>query len=133
MSVPEITLEALTVAAQAASEKQAENIAAVDVAERLGITDAFLFASAETERQVIAVVDNIQDSLREKLDLKKQKSEGESEARWVLLDYGHFVVHVQVEEEHSLYALERLWNDAPAIDLGVASESESALLETQEA
>ncbi|HIY86964.1 MAG TPA: ribosome silencing factor [Candidatus Yaniella excrementavium] len=117
MVVPEPTLDALKIAAKAAATMQAENISAVDVAERLGITDAFFFASAPSERQVKAVIEEIEDDLREQLELKPTRREGESENRWVLLDYGHFVIHVQHDEERENYALDRLWSDAPQIQL----------------
>lgn len=117
MAVPEPTLNALHIAAKAAATRQAENISAVDVADRLGITDAFFFASAATERQVKSISDEIEDDLREQLDIKPLRREGESEGRWVLLDYGHFVVHIQHNEERDIYALDRLWSDVPAIEL----------------
>ena len=123
MTVPQTTLTALTSAAHAALEKQAENILAVDVAERIGLTDAFLIASAPSERQVNAIVDEIEDVLREEHDLKPLRREGRAEGRWVLLDFGHFVVHVQHDEERAFYALDRLWKDTPAIDLGLPEES----------
>lgn len=119
MAVPEPTLNALHVAALAASTRQAENISAVDVADRLGITDAFFFASAPTERQVKSIIDEIEDELREQLDIKPLRREGETEGRWVLLDYGHVVIHVQHNEERETYALDRLWSDAPQIELPV--------------
>ncbi|WP_431859482.1 ribosome silencing factor [Micrococcus terreus] len=119
MTVPQTTLTALTSAAHAALEKQAENILAVDVAERIGLTDAFLIASAPSERQVNAIVDEIEDVLREEHDLKPLRREGRAEGRWVLLDFGHFVVHVQHNEERAFYALDRLWKDSPLIDLGL--------------
>lgn len=117
MAVPEPTLNALHIAAHAAATRQAENISAVDVAERLGITDAFFFASAATERQVKSIIDEIEDELREQLEIKPLRREGESEGRWVLLDYGHLVIHVQHNEEREIYALDRLWSDAPQIEL----------------
>ena len=117
MAVPQPTLDALHIAAKAAAFRQAENIAAVDVSDRLGITDAFFFASAPTERQVKSISDEIEDELREQLELKPLRREGESENRWVLLDYGHFVVHIQHNEERDNYALDRLWSDAPQIEL----------------
>lgn len=119
MTVPQTTLTALTSAAHAALEKQAENILAVDVAERIGLTDAFLIASAPSERQVNAIVDEIEDVLREEHNLKPLRREGRAEGRWVLLDFGHFVVHVQHDEERAFYALDRLWKDSPLIDLGL--------------
>ncbi|PXA78675.1 ribosome silencing factor [Auritidibacter sp. NML120636] len=120
MSVPETTLTALNVAAQAADSKQGEHISAVDVAARLGITDAFLFVSASSERQVKALTEEIEDALRQQEDLKPIRREGTEEARWILLDYGHFVVHIQHREERELFALDRLWAEAPQIELDVA-------------
>lgn len=125
MAVPEPTLKALHIASHAAAERQAENISAVDVADRLGITDAFFFASAQTERQVKSIIEEIEDALREQLELKPLRREGQTEGRWVLLDYGHFVIHVQHTEERENYALDRLWSDAPQIDLPQADEPRS--------
>ncbi len=122
MAVPEPTLTALRIAAQAAATRQAENISAVDVADRLGITDAFFFASAPSERQVKSIIEEIEDDLREQLELKPIRREGQTEGRWVLLDYGHFVIHVQHNDERDNYALDRLWSDAPQIELPQTEE-----------
>jgi ribosome-associated protein len=119
VTVPETTLTALKLAGQAAADKQATNIVAVDVAQQMGLTDAFLIASAGSERQVAAVVDEIEDVLTQQLKLDVLRREGKAGGRWVLLDYGHFVVHVQHEEERVFYALDRLWKDAPLVDLGL--------------
>jgi len=124
VAVPEPTLTALRIAAQAAATRQAENISAVDVADRLGITDAFFFASAPSERQVKSIIEEIEDDLREQLELKPIRREGQTEGRWVLLDYGHFVIHVQHNEERDNYALDRLWSDAPQIELPQTEESQ---------
>ena len=103
-------------AARAASEKLAEDIIALDVSERLALADIFLIASAPSERQVNAIVDGIEDELS-KFDLKPIRREGRSGGRWVLLDYGDIVIHVQHEEDRVFYALERLWKDCPVVDL----------------
>jgi ribosome-associated protein len=103
-------------AAEAASDKLAENIMAFDVSEQLVITDVFVLCSASNDRQVKAIVDEIEDRLRE-LDAKPVRREGERDGRWVLIDYGDVVVHVQHEEERSFYALERLWRDCPLVEL----------------
>ena len=81
-------------AARAASDKPAQNVTAIDVSERLAITDIFFIASAATERQVNAIVDGIEDELH-KFDLRPVRREGRSGGRWVLLDYADIVVHVQ--------------------------------------
>ena len=116
MTATDRALELVNAAAQAASDKLAENIVAFDVSEQLVITDAFLVASGSNDRQVKAIVDEIEDKLRE-LDAKPVRREGVRDGRWALLDYADIVVHVQHEEERSFYALERLWRDCPVIDL----------------
>ena len=101
-------------AAQAAADKLASDILLLDVSEQLVITDVFLLASAPSDRQVMAIVDEVEDRLRE-LGCKPLRREGEKEGRWVLLDFGDIVVHVQHQEERVFYALERLWKDCPVI------------------
>lgn len=123
MSVPAETLTALETAAHAAQDKLAENIVAFDVAERLGLTDAFLVASGGSERQVNAIVDGVEEALNRQLELKPLRREGRSDGHWVLLDYGHFVIHIQHEEDREFYALDRLWQDSPSIDLGLSIEA----------
>jgi ribosome-associated protein len=112
----ERALELATAAAEAAADKLADEIIALDVSEQLVITDAFVVASADTDRQVKAIVDAIEERLRE-LGARPVRREGTQEARWVLLDFVDVVVHVQQTEDRRYYALERLWKDCPAIDL----------------
>ena len=116
MTATDRALELVRVAARAASDKLAEEIVAFDVSEQLVITDAFLLCSATNDRQVRAIVDEIEDKLRE-VGAKPVRREGERDGRWVLLDYADIVVHVQHEEERRFYALERLWRDCPLIEL----------------
>ena len=101
---------------EAASDKLADHIIAFDVSDQLVITDAFLLCSASNDRQVKAIVDEVEDKLRD-AGSKPIRREGQRDGRWVLIDYGEIVVHVQHEEERSFYALERLWRDCPAIKL----------------
>ena len=116
MNATDHAVQLVHTAARAAADKLAQQIIAFDVSEQLAITDAFLLASASNERQVKAIVDEIEDKLRE-IDAKPIRREGQRDGRWVLIDYGDVVVHVQHEEERSFYALERLWRDCPAIEL----------------
>jgi ribosome-associated protein len=109
-------LELVTVAARAASEKLATDVVAIDVSDHLVITDVFLLASAPNDRQVRAIVDAVEESLQRR-GVKPVRREGEREGRWVLLDFGELVVHVQHAEERTYYALERLWRDCPEISL----------------
>jgi ribosome-associated protein len=116
MSATEHALELVVVAARAASDKLAQQIIAFDVSEQLAITDAFVLASATNDRQVKSIVDEIEDKLRA-VGAKPIRREGQRDGRWVLIDYGDVVVHVQHEEERQFYALERLWRDCPSIPL----------------
>ncbi|GLW53172.1 MULTISPECIES: ribosome silencing factor [Kitasatospora] len=117
MTVTDRSQELITVAAQAAADKLAHDIIAFDVSEVLSITDAFLIASAANDRQVRAIAEEIEDQLREKLDVKPVRREGEREGRWILLDYLDIVVHVQHSEERSFYSLDRLWKDCPELPI----------------
>lgn len=117
MSASPKAVEIAQIAARAAVAKLALDPVAFDVSERLAITDIFLIVAATNERQVGAVVDAIEEALLA-AGVKTVRREGDRENRWVLLDFLDTVVHVQHTEERTLYALERLWKDCPAIDLG---------------
>ena len=112
-------LELVHTAAQAAADKLGRDIVAFDVSEQLFITDAFLVCSASNDRQIRAIVDEIEDRLRA-IGAKPVRREGERDGRWVLIDYADIVVHVQSEEERAYYALERLWRDCPTIGLPIS-------------
>jgi ribosome-associated protein len=116
MTATDYGVELITVAARAAAEKLAHRILAFDVSDQLAITDAFLLCSGTNDRQVSAITEEIEDKLRE-VGAKPIRREGVREARWILLDYGDIVVHIQHEEERQFYALERLWRDCPTIQL----------------
>ena len=108
---------ALTLAAaRAAARKKADNIIAIDVSERLALTDVFLILSGDNDRQVRALVDAIDEAML-KAGARRRQCEGLEEASWVLIDYSDIVVHVQQAEAREYYALERLWKDCPRIDL----------------
>ncbi|WP_203338046.1 ribosome silencing factor [Nocardioides limicola] len=116
MTATDQAVERIRTAATAAADKLATDLRAFDVSEQLAITDAFLLATASNERQIGAVVDEIEGRLRQ-IGAKPIRREGERDGRWVLIDYGDIVVHVQHSEEREFYALERLWRDCPVIDL----------------
>ena len=117
--------QAAVAAARAAAAKQAEHITILDVHGLIVITDYFVICSGATERQVRTIVEEIEKALRD-LGRKPVRREGETEKRWVLLDYVDLVVHVFTEQEREYYDLERLWGDAPRSaweDDGIASSS----------
>jgi ribosome-associated protein len=109
-------VELAGIAAEAAADKLAADIIAYDVSEQLVITDVFLLCSAANDRQIRAVVDEIEEKLRQ-AGARPVRREGEREGRWVLLDYLDIVIHVQHAEERVYYALERLWKDCPRVPL----------------
>ncbi|OHV34758.1 MULTISPECIES: ribosome silencing factor [Pseudofrankia] len=108
-------VELALTAAQAAADKLAKDLVVLDVSERLALTDCFVLASADNERQVNAIVDEVEEKLR-LVGVKPLRREGEREGRWVLLDFSEIVVHVQRAEEREFYDLERLWKDCPRVD-----------------
>ncbi|WHU48870.1 ribosome silencing factor [Gordonia sp. L191] len=104
------------VAALAAEDKLGHDVAVIDVSEQLVITDLFVIASADNERQVNAITDEVEDKLRE-AGYKPARREGTREGRWALLDYIDIVIHIQHTDERAFYALESLWKDCPTVDV----------------
>ncbi len=109
-------LELAKVAARAADDKKAEHTLVLFVGDVLQVTDYFVIASAGNRRLVKAVVDAVDDGVREKLGRSPLRSEGMGEQQWVLLDYGDVVVHVFAEEIRMYYEIERLYRDVPKIE-----------------
>lgn len=107
---------AAQIAGQAAADKLATDITAIDVSEQLVVVDIFLICTAGNERQVGAIVDAIEEALA-KEKIKPLRREGQTEKHWVLLDFGDVVVHVQLAEDRMHYSIERLWKDCPNITL----------------
>lgn len=114
MSASTEAVDMATVAAQAASAKLATDVVVIDVSGQLVITDCFVIASASNDRQVNAIVDEVEEKMRV-AGHKPARREGTREGRWVLLDYVDIVVHIQHQEEREFYALERLWRDCPVV------------------
>ncbi len=116
MAATERAVELTIAAARAAAEKKAEEIIAIDVSERLALTDVFLVLSGSNDRQVRAIVDAVEEAMA-RAGAKRRMREGFEEAHWVLLDYDEIMIHVQQDEDREYYALERLWKDCPVIPL----------------
>ena len=123
--------ELAVIAAEAASDKKAADILAINVAELLVVTDFFVIATGGTNIQVRAIADEIEEQLRVRGGAKPIGREGESEAKWILLDYGDIVVHVFQPEERDFYRLERLWADAPRLALPASVDGRAALVSTR--
>jgi ribosome-associated protein len=129
VTASERAIELALAAAQAAADKKAEDIVLLDVGDQLAITDIFVVASAPNERQVIAIVDAVEEALLALPEKAKPvRREGERAGRWVLLDYVDIVVHIQHSEEREFYALDRLWKDCeriPFVDHALAGQAAS--------
>ena len=107
--------------AAAAAEKKAQDLLALDVHQLTSFTDAFLLATGTSDRHVRSVVDAILEASQE-MGSSPLGVEGYDEGRWVLIDLNEVVVHVFQEEVREYYDLERLWADAPTIELGQPPE-----------
>ncbi len=118
------SVAAARIAGAAAAEKLATDVVAIDVSEQLAITDVFVIASADNERQGNSIVDEVEDKMRE-AGFKPARREGAREGRWALLDYVDLVVHILHADEREFYALERLWKDCPAVDLELGGSAEA--------
>jgi len=114
--------EMVQIAAAAADAKGGEDFVAFDVSEPLPLVDAFLIITGNSERNVAAIADAIEEDLLT-AGHKRLRREGRAESRWILLDFGDLVVHVFHQEERTFYALERLWKDCPVIPVEVPSPS----------
>jgi len=102
-------------AARVAASKQGEAVVVLDVRELITITDYFVICSGTSDRQVSTIADEVATQLK-KRGTRALRREGESSAKWVLLDFVDFVVHVFDREAREYYRLETLWVDAPIVE-----------------
>jgi len=116
MAASEQAIALVRKAAAAADEIKAEDLVALDVTSRMPLTDIFLVASGNSERQVTAIAEAIEEALHED-GVKALRREGVREGRWALLDFNDIVVHVMHQEDRVYYELERLWKDCPVVSL----------------
>ena len=112
------------VAAAAALDKKAFDLDVLAVGKLTSIADYFILASATNERQAAAIADAVVDRLKEELGVRPLLIEGTTPGRWVLLDFGDFIVHIFTEDVRRFYGLERLWGDAPNVTAELAGEAE---------
>ncbi len=106
----------VAVAATAAAAKKGEDVVVLEVGQILAITDAFVITHGANTRQVRTIAEEVEEKVGAAGGPKPLRVEGLDDARWVLLDYGDFVVHVFLDDARAFYDLERLWGDAPRLD-----------------
>lgn len=111
--------------AEAALDRKAENVVALDVRELASFTDTFVFATGGSDRQVRAIADAVTEALRAGGE-KPLGVEGYEDGSWVLIDANDAIVHVFLEATRAHYGLERLWSDARPIPLGDEAQEQAA-------
>lgn len=109
--------------AQAAKDKKAEDVLVLEVGDLTSIADFFIFASGESERQVRGLTSYLEKEMALRYHTHPV-IEGKETANWVLLDYGDIIVHIFRSDIRQYYALEKMWADAPQINI---PESESPI------
>ncbi|MDR1412890.1 MAG: ribosome silencing factor [Actinomycetes bacterium] len=109
------------IAFEAALDKKAADVMALDVSELLGVTDYFVLATGSNERQAQAISDEIEKRLREDAGVKPRGREGLREAKWILLDYNDIVVHIFQPDFRAEYRLEKLWAQAEKLRADTAT------------
>lgn len=114
-----MSIELVMIAAEAASAKSLEETVIIEVGDLIAITDYFVISSGRNDRQVKAIVEEVERRVKGHGGSSPRAVEGLAGARWVLLDYGDFVVHVFDDEARAYYNLERLWSDAPRLSVGL--------------
>ena len=122
MQSPETAEQMLQIAANAAASKGGEDLLALNGSEPLPLVDIFILVTGNSERNVAAIADEIEDRLLE-AGHKRLRREGRQEARWILLDFGDLVVHVFHEQERVYYGLERLWKDCPVVPIDLPART----------
>ena len=113
--------EVVRIAAAAADAKKGQDIQAFNVRELTSIADFFLFVTATSTTQVRAIYEAV-DAAMAGIGREPLNVEGKDGYHWVLMDYADVIVHVFLEEARAFYGLERLWGDAPRLELGLEGE-----------
>jgi len=104
----------LDVFVQAILGKQAADVIVLDVAALTSVADVFVICSGRSNRQVTAIAEHVQTALKRQ-GIRALSLEGKKDGHWVLMDYGHVVIHVFFDEVRRFYDLEGLWSDAPRV------------------
>jgi ribosome-associated protein len=106
--------EQVKIAARAADEKKAQDIAVLRLSAITEFTDYFIICAGNSTRQTQAIADAVIEELK-RIKTRPLHTEGYNNAEWILIDYGAFVVHIFTEESRRFYDLERLWRDAEKV------------------
>nr|WP_250160288.1 ribosome silencing factor [Clostridiisalibacter paucivorans] len=105
----------ISIAVEAAEDKKALNITILDISDVTTIGDYFVICTGNSERQVMAIADNIEEKMHES-GYSLRNKEGYRTGRWILMDFGDVIVHVFHKEDREFYNLDRVWKDAKKIE-----------------
>lgn len=112
---PSLALARAQICARIADDNRARDIVLLDLRQATPLVDFFVIVTAGSRRQSHAIASEIDHQMK-KLGEAKLGIEGSEEGRWILIDYGDFVVHIFSAEDRAYYALEEIWGDAPRLD-----------------
>ena len=107
---------AVTAAARAALDKKAAEVVVLDLRKQSAFTDFFVVASATNQKQLLAIADAVQETMRDQ-GLRPKHIEGYPRQEWILLDYSGFVVHIFTQRMRLFYDRERLWGGATRLEI----------------
>ena len=107
--------ERVRLAVATALDKKAADLEVLEVRELTSLADYFIICSGGSERQTSAIADAVDDELRTQLKTRPRLVEGANPGRWIVMDYGDFIIHIFTEDCRRFYSLERLWGDAPDV------------------
>lgn len=116
------SLETVQAAAKLLDSKKAADITAIEIKELTTIGDYFVIASGSSNAQVKALSDAVEEGLSA-LGLEPRRIEGYQSAMWVVLDYYDVIIHIFHQQTREFYSLERLWADAPRVELGLSGKN----------
>jgi ribosome-associated protein len=108
--------------AEAALDKKAHDVVALDMRGVVTYTDFFIVCTGNTERQTQSIEDGIYQELKrgDETQILPERVEGRTEARWILMDYGDCVVHIFTPAARDYYRLEMLWGEVPELEVGAS-------------
>lgn len=110
--------KAVAAAIGAVRDKKAEDVVVLDLRKTGAFTDYFVICTGGNPRQMTAIADSVQDTLKQTLGERPTLAEGIDRSEWILLDYFNFVVHIFSRERRAFYGLERLWGNAARHEFG---------------
>ena len=109
------------IAFEALEDKKGENVCAIDISSVSVLADYFVIANGNSDSQVRALVDNVEEKMH-KAGYELKEQEGNNSGTWVLLDYGDIIIHIFDRENRPFYNLERIWSDGKDVEMNELSQ-----------